>query len=191
MVGHEESQQFVSSKEKYAECHDDQGCRDRCGRHWEATPLSPEGKHRETLKTTSYLNSFCSPSRVRLEKFLLLSFPGHKTGTVTRLSALVSCGYCDKHHQPGGSEGQSAFCHRSGGWTSTVQASAAPRSPRDQQGRSVLASSRRHQRRPVLGLWQRHPSLSLAGSLRLRIVPPPCMSGSAPRCPLSIRTQSR
>lgn len=46
----------------------------------------------------------------------------------------MPCGYCDKHHELGGSEGQSVFCRRSGGWTSTGKLSVAPCSLRDQQG---------------------------------------------------------
>lgn len=59
MVEHEERKQFVSSKERDAEGHDYRhrpptaGLPDRRGRRSEATPVSPEGRHQETLKTAS------------------------------------------------------------------------------------------------------------------------------------------
>lgn len=46
----------------------------------------PRGKAPRNSEDRFYLNSFCSPSRMHLEKFLLLSFLGHKTGAVTWLS---------------------------------------------------------------------------------------------------------
>lgn len=89
---HEERKQFVSSKERDAEGHDYRHRPPTAGLPGPAWASLggharvPRGKAPRNSEDRFYLNSFCSPSRMHLEKFLLLSFLGHKTGAVTWLS---------------------------------------------------------------------------------------------------------
>lgn len=190
MAEHEEKQR-ETQKATFSTTLPKQGCRDRRGCHWEATALSPEGRRQETLKITSHLNSLCSPSRRSLEKFLLLSFPGHRTGMVTWLSVLVSCGYCDKAPQSG--QRRRTECvlsqfRRLGVRSQGVGSAMLPLRSAGQvpPGLSSLLAA------PACPRLVAGPLQSFPGSLpvALHVVPPPCMSVSGSRCPLSIRIQS-